>query len=187
MSPFTNPRQKMVLVSGVLAFLAGCSSKPAANLSTAAAAPRPTEAPATVVKEPVAPSPIVSPVTEALPKSVDELNRRGYMKDVFFDFDAYEIRTDQRDVLAKDAAWLKRWPTVKILLEGHCDDRGTDAYNMALGERRAEAAREYLEALGVAPSRVQIVSYGKERPLVAGEDEKDWALNRRDHVLATSE
>jgi peptidoglycan-associated lipoprotein len=187
MHRITKPGRRVAVLSGFLLFLAGCSAKPAAQTSVAAAQQPPVVVPVTVVKEPEPVPPVESPSPDALPKSIDELNRRGYLKDVFFDYDQYAIRADQREILTQDAAWLKKEPTVKILVEGHCDERGTASYNMALGERRAEAMREYLQGLGVASSRVQIVSYGKERPFDPGNDERAWAQNRRDHVLATAE
>ena len=187
MARFTKTGRNAVALSGFLTLLAGCSAKPAAT-TAAAASPEPAAGTPTTVVTEAKPVPAVdSPTTDALPKSLDELNRRGYLKDVFFDFDQYTIRADQRDVLARDAAWLKKQPTVKILIEGHCDDRGTASYNMALGERRAQAMREYLQDLGVSPSRLQVISYGKERPFVVGENEQAWAQNRRDHVLATAD
>jgi peptidoglycan-associated lipoprotein len=123
---------------------------------------------------------------ERLPDDVAEINRKGYLKDNFFDFDQAAIRADQREVLAGDASWLKKWPTVKVRVEGHCDERGTAQYNLALGERRAEADREYLASLGIDTTRVELVSYGKERPFAPGHDEGAWAQNRRDHFVVTA-
>ena len=118
--------------------------------------------------------------------SVEEMNRKGYVKDAFFDYDRYDLRPDQRDTLTKDAAWLREHPTVKIMVEGHCDERGTSQYNMALGQQRAEAVKDYLVQLGIDASRIQIISYGKERPFATGHDENAWAQNRRDHFLVTA-
>jgi peptidoglycan-associated lipoprotein len=98
---------------------------------------------------------------------------------VFFDFDSYEIRADAQDTLNKQAAWLGQYANYAITVEGHCDERGTREYNLALGERRANAVRNYLVAQGVDPSRIQTISYGKERPEVVGNDEAAWAQNRR--------
>lgn len=124
--------------------------------------------------------------SETLPANVQELNRKGYLKDAFFDFDHYEIRVDQRAPLASDAEWLKRWPTVKIRIEGHCDERGTAAYNAALGEKRAAEVKEYLATLGVERTRLETISYGEERPFAEGHDESAWARNRRDHLTVTA-
>src|SRR5262245_6390248 len=98
---------------------------------------------------------------------------------VFFDYDSYEIRADAQDTLNKQAAWLSQYANYAITVEGHCDERGTREYNLALGERRANAVRNYLVAQGVDPNRIQTISYGKERPEVAESNETAWAQNRR--------
>ncbi len=98
---------------------------------------------------------------------------------VWFDYDSYEIRADAQGTLQNQAAWLQQYPQYTILVEGHCDERGTREYNLALGERRANSIKNYLVALGVDPNRVQTVSYGKERPEVLGSDETAFAQNRR--------
>jgi len=98
---------------------------------------------------------------------------------VFFDFDKYNIRADQRGTVEKLAAWLDKNPSVTLTLEGHCDERGTREYNLALGERRANSVRDYLVALGINPGRLSTVSYGEERPAVLGSNESAWAQNRR--------
>ncbi len=174
----------IVLITVSVAFLSvGCSSKPkpAAAPETkpvvAAVTPVPVEAPlADVERKPETPVSL----------SIEELNRKGYLKDAFFDYNRYEIRQDQRDTLEKDAAWLREHPTVKITVEGHCDERGTAQYNMALGQQRAQAVKDYLVGLGIDSSRIQIISYGNERPFAVGHDEKAWAQNRRDHFLVTA-
>lgn len=178
------PMTRLALLSVGAALLAtACSSKP-----------KPVAAPETKpVAAAPAPVPTQTPVAQVEPKpeapariSVEELNRKGYLKDVFFDFDRYEIRQDQRDTLAKDAAWLRENGTVNFTVEGHCDERGTSQYNMALGERRAESVKDYLVQLGIASSRIQVISYGNERPFVTGHDETAWAQNRRGHFLVTA-
>ncbi len=98
---------------------------------------------------------------------------------VFFDTDRSDLSQEARQTLDRQAAWLKRYPAVRVTLEGHCDERGTREYNMALGARRANAARAYLVALGVESGRIQTVSYGAERPAVLGTGESVWAQNRR--------
>ena len=98
---------------------------------------------------------------------------------VFFDFDKSNIRPDQRATLEKQAAWLKAYPQVKLTIEGHCDERGTREYNLALGERRANSVKDFLVALGINPDRLQTISYGKERPVALGHNEAAWAQNRR--------
>lgn len=98
---------------------------------------------------------------------------------VFFDFDKYNIRADQRGTVEALAAWLDTNPSVTLTIEGHCDERGTREYNLALGERRANSVRDYLVALGINPGRLTTVSYGEERPAVLGSNDSAWAQNRR--------
>jgi peptidoglycan-associated lipoprotein len=98
---------------------------------------------------------------------------------VFFDFDKYNIRADQRGTVEALAAWLDANPAVTLTIEGHCDERGTREYNLALGERRANSVRDYLVALGTNPARLSTVSYGEERPAVLGSNDSSWAQNRR--------
>jgi peptidoglycan-associated lipoprotein len=98
---------------------------------------------------------------------------------VFFDTDAYNIDATDRATLDSQATWLRRYPNVRVLVEGHADERGTRDYNLALGQRRAEAARNYLVSIGIPANRVDVISYGKERPEAIGSDEQSWAQNRR--------
>ncbi len=108
------------------------------------------------------------------------------LKDIHFDFDRYEVRREDEEILKENAAWLKKNPGTKVQVEGHCDERGTVEYNLALGERRASYAKQYLVSLGVAADRISTISYGKERPLVTGHDEEAWAKNRRVHFVVLS-
>jgi peptidoglycan-associated lipoprotein len=98
---------------------------------------------------------------------------------VFFDYDKSDIKPEGRQVLQRQADWLKKFANVTVTVEGHCDERGTREYNLALGERRATAVKKMLVALGVTPNRVSTISYGKERPAVPGSTEAAWAQNRR--------
>ncbi|MBW8271498.1 peptidoglycan-associated lipoprotein Pal [Caldovatus aquaticus] len=98
---------------------------------------------------------------------------------VFFDFDRANIRPDQRPVLERQARWLQQYPQVQVTVEGHADERGTREYNLALGQRRANAARDVLIANGVAASRIETISYGEDRPAALGSNEEAWAQNRR--------
>jgi peptidoglycan-associated lipoprotein len=98
---------------------------------------------------------------------------------VFFDTDSSQVRADGRDTLARQAAWLARYPQVTVYMEGHADERGTREYNLALGQRRANSARDLLVANGVSGQRIQTISYGKDRPAALGSDESAWAQNRR--------
>lgn len=105
------------------------------------------------------------------------------LKDVFYDFDKYDIKPTEAKKLQDDAVWIKKNPNVLVTIEGHCDERGTVEYNLALGERRAEAAKKYLVSLGVKASRLKTISYGKSKPFDPGHDEAAWAKNRRAHFV----
>jgi len=109
------------------------------------------------------------------------------LKDVFFDFDKYNLRPDATRTLDINAAWLKENPRQLVLIEGHTDERGTSEYNLALGERRAKAAMGYLVGQGIAASRITIISYGKERPVCTESNEVCWAKNRRAHFLVKAQ
>jgi peptidoglycan-associated lipoprotein len=121
-----------------------------------------------------------------LPLELAEINRAGYLKDAFFDTDKSELREDTREALAANVAWLLAHPTIKVLVEGHCDERHTTEYNLALGWRRANAVKSYMVSLGIAAQRVLTLSYGEERPFAAGHDESAWWQNRRGHFVVTA-
>ncbi len=101
------------------------------------------------------------------------------LKTIHFDFDKFDIRPGDAEILKENAAVLKKYPNLKIQIEGHCDERGTEAYNLALGERRATSTKNYLISLGISPDRITTISYGEERPLDPGHNEEAWAKNRR--------
>lgn len=103
------------------------------------------------------------------------------LKDIFFEYDRAIIGDDQKAALNENARWLKANPAARILVEGHCDERGSAEYNLGLGDRRAKAIRDYLVLSGIAPNRIGTISYGKERPFVLGHDENAWKQNRRVH------
>ena len=115
-----------------------------------------------------------------------EIFESAMLKDVYFDYDRYEIRPQDAEILKDNADLLKRFPKVKVQIEGHCDERGTIEYNLALGERRAGSARNYLLSLGISPDRVSIISYGEERQVDPGHDEEAWSKNRRAHTIIVS-
>lgn len=100
---------------------------------------------------------------------------------IYFDFDKYDIKDEYREVLNQKAALMRQFPSIRVRIEGHTDERGTQEYNLALGERRAKAAYEFLVLLGVNPNQLEIISYGKERPVVEGSNEQAWSANRRDN------
>jgi len=120
------------------------------------------------------PPPLVSQV------SLDELFAR-HVKDVFFDFNKYNIRDDQQASAATDVQFLLRYPELKIVVEGHCDDRGSEEYNLGLGDHRAQAIKAYLVHAGVPADHVRTISYGKEKPFCTQDDEQCWQQNRHDH------
>jgi peptidoglycan-associated lipoprotein len=125
--------------------------------------------------------------TEALPADIEELNRvaqqRGYLQDAFFAYDESTLSPEAQAALTAAANWLKKNPQYNLLIEGHCDERGTEQYNLALGDRRANTAKEYLMTLGVDGNRIRTVSYGEERPFDPGHTEGAWAKNRRAHLV----
>jgi peptidoglycan-associated lipoprotein len=108
------------------------------------------------------------------------------LKDIHFQFDQYDLTEEARNILTEDARVLSNHPSLKIQIEGHCDERGNNQYNLALGERRAASAKLYLLKLGVQESRLSTISYGKERPLDPGHTEEAWARNRRCHLVILS-
>ena len=139
-------------------------------------------------KEPVAPPPpppeTAQPVTTPEPTGPLKGSQEDFLASVssdrvFFDTDKYDIDMEDQSVLRSQAQWLGANPGVNVTIEGHCDERGTRDYNLALGERRANAAKNYLASLGVNPARITTISYGKERPAAMGSDEQAWAQNRR--------
>ena len=108
------------------------------------------------------------------------------LKDIRFDYDKYDIRRVDEGILRENAAFLKKNPKMKIQIEGHCDERGTVEYNLALGERRANSTKRYLVSLGITSDRISTISFGKERPLDPGQNEEAWAKNRRAHIVVLS-
>jgi peptidoglycan-associated lipoprotein len=128
-----------------------------------------------------------SVTSEELSSNIEEANRqaqlRGFIKDAFFGYDEAALSADAQAALTDSANWLKRNPTYNLLIEGHCDERGTEQYNLALGDRRANTAKQFLMTLGVDAARIRTVSYGEERPFDPGHDESAWAKNRRDHLV----
>jgi len=119
-------------------------------------------------------------------KSLEALNAEKPLGDVFFALDSDQLGDDARPILQRNLEWMKRWPSTKIMVEGHADSRGTAEYNLALGEKRAIAVRAYLLSLGLDTQRIQIVSKGKETPFCSEESESCWQQNRRGHFVITA-
>jgi peptidoglycan-associated lipoprotein len=135
-------------------------------------------------RTPATPQPVIPPTgRKDKPIDISPDAATGQPQDVFFDFDKSGLREDQKAALNADVAWLKRNQKVRVTIEGHCDERGANEYNLALGERRAKAVKDYLVAAGIAADRIATVSYGEERPFVLGHDESAWTWNRRGHVV----
>jgi peptidoglycan-associated lipoprotein len=135
------------------------------------------------VEAPVVQEPVLTEEEMFLQKSLDQINREKPLGTVYFDYDRALIRDDAKPVLDGNAAWLGKFKTAKILIEGHCDERGTEEYNLALGEKRAKSTQDYLLSLGVSADRIKIISYGKSQPINPGHDESAWQMNRRAQFL----
>ncbi|HYA32112.1 MAG TPA: peptidoglycan-associated lipoprotein Pal [Thermodesulfovibrionales bacterium] len=116
-----------------------------------------------------------------LPSAMAEIS--GMFKDILFDYDKYDLREDGKQTLKTVSDYLRKNTSHKVLIEGHCDERGTSEYNLALGDKRAKSAKDYLVSLGVPSARVDTLSYGKEKPACAEHTEECWAMNRRDHFV----
>jgi peptidoglycan-associated lipoprotein len=170
---------------------AACNKKPPATAPPqpppppAAPAPPPPPPP----PPPPAPAPAPAPLTEEqifARKTLEQLNAERPLGDVYFNLDESTIRDDARPILAKNADYLKRWSSTRLNVEGHCDERGSGEYNLGLGERRANAVKQYLVNLGVPGDRVNVVSKGKEAPVCSEANESCWQQNRRGHFVFTA-
>jgi len=181
-----------ILVSSLLilmlAFSFSCArkAKPVKTVAEKPAEVTPPEEVTEEVKKPATAEEWEAGKVEKGELTVNDYNRMGVLKDIRFDFDKYNINPQEAQILQEDARWLLANPTVQVLIEGHCDERGTNEYNLALGERRAQSAKAYLIALGVRPERFKTISYGEEMPLDSGHNEIAWAKNRRAHFLIIS-
>jgi peptidoglycan-associated lipoprotein len=159
----------MIKISTVLKFAA------VASVMTLAAC---TDKPKAVETAPPPSSMSSSTTSSIVPGSAEDL-RVNVGDTVHFDYDAYNVTDEGRSVLQRQAAWLAKYPSVRVTVEGHCDERGTREYNLALGARRANSVKEYLVSVGVSAGRVDTISYGKERPICSQSNEACWAQNRR--------
>lgn len=172
----------VTLVALLLTFLfIGCA-KEEPPPPTAEAQPRP-PAPAPAPT----PAPTPAPMAQAPSMSFQQALQEFQNQDIYFDFDKYDLRPDARAILDRKVAFLNANGSVRVQVEGHCDERGTNAYNMVLGERRANAAKQYVTTAGVSAGRVSTISYGEERPLDPGHNEAAWAKNRRAHFVVTGQ
>ncbi len=176
-----------LLLAGLM--ITGCAKRPATTAATAAA-PAPTPRAATPAPSASAPSAAAAPAAAAAaaPAQTPRPSPKEFMavaalKEVYFDFDKYDIRAEDAKTLDANAAWLKSNADNLVLIEGHCDERGTNEYNLALGERRAKATMNYLVSQGIQANRITIISYGEERPVCNEKTEACWAKNRRANFL----
>jgi peptidoglycan-associated lipoprotein len=170
---------------------AACTKEPPAAAPPPPPPAKPAAPPPAPAPPPPAPPPPAAPASlteEQLfaKMTLAELNEKRPLGDVFFDLDESVIRDDGRAALAKNAEYLKRWASTRISVEGHCDERGTPEYNLGLGERRANAVRDYLVGLGVAGDRITTISKGKESPFCTESAESCWQQNRRGHFIFTA-
>jgi peptidoglycan-associated lipoprotein len=189
------PRHLPLLIATVsLAVAAACGGKkppvarpmpPPPPSSTSGTSSRPPSAPVPV-SEPTIVPPEPIPDDAISSASLDDLNKNSPLKPVFYELDSSDLNAESQKVLEENAALLKRYSTWAVTVEGHCDERGTAEYNLALGERRAIAARSYLVSLGIAADRMRTVSYGKEFPFDPGNDEAAFSKNRRAHFVITA-
>ncbi len=162
-----------------LLLLSACASTPT---QTANNTPAPTPEPRKTTPRPQIHQ---APLPGSVAGSREEFQKMAGDR-VHFALDSYALSYKARSILSKQAAWLNRYPRVRILVEGNCDERGTREYNLALGAQRASAVRDYLVNLGVSPSRISTISYGKERPIDGRSNEEAWAINRNAHSAITS-
>lgn len=177
----------------VAAFSAGACAKKKPELPPPAPAPA---APAPPTTPPPPPPPPPAPPTPAPPpptedetfrnKTLDQLNAEKPLADAFFGYDSTELTAEARGALQKNVDWMKRWSSTKVMVEGHADSRGTNEYNLALGERRADAVRDYVVSLGLPVERATIVSKGEEQPFCSEDAESCWQQNRRGHFIITA-
>ncbi|MCD6525538.1 MAG: peptidoglycan-associated lipoprotein Pal [Desulfuromonas sp.] len=164
----------LCLLALTLILAAGCA-KPATDTTITDEVCEVSELPATPVAEEV-PSYIDEPVVEPVPVPVVAA---AVLNPVYFDFDQHTLTQASRDTLMENTRYMEANPTTSIVIEGHCDERGSDEYNLALGERRAAAAQQYLASMGIAAQRIRIISYGEEKPAELASTESAWAKNRR--------
>jgi peptidoglycan-associated lipoprotein len=183
-------RKALVLLTMVLVVVAvgGCPKKKPATTPEMTITPttvEPTQEVAPATEPAIAGDQTPDPLSGDLVAANEYATSQGLLGDVFFDYDAFELRQDARDRLAQNAKFLTSHPEFILTIEGHADERGTNDYNLALGDKRANAAKEYLSTLGVGAERLRTVSYGEERPFCGESTEECWQQNRRAHFTIT--
>jgi peptidoglycan-associated lipoprotein len=178
---FETRRAVTLAAIGMAVALSACASKPKPQPEMGPPPPPPPGEPSYPTPPP---PPAVDRNGRPIPGSVQDFVVNVGDR-VYFDFDSYQVRNDAQPLLDQQAQWLQRYPSVKVRIEGNCDERGTREYNLALGARRANSVREYLTAHGVATGRIETMSYGKERPIDGGSSEDSYAKNRNAHTAIT--
>jgi peptidoglycan-associated lipoprotein len=194
MTQFSRFLMSATAVATIGLMAAGCHGKKPETAPPPPPAPPPVVTPAPPPPPPPpppapAPQPTPAPLSEDQifsRKTLDQLNAEKPLADAFFDYDRSDLKEEGTTALQKDADWLKKWSAVKVTVEGHCDSRGTAEYNLALGERRANAVKTYLVSLGISADRILVISKGKEQPFCTEENEGCWSQNRRGHFIVTA-
>lgn len=185
----------VLIITGIVS-IAGCSTKrilppdqPAVEQTEEKKGDKKAEADAAVSKEPHKESITEKHISKAQPSdsemSIKELQTK--IKDIHFDYDRYDIRDDAKPVMKEVADMLSKNRKIKVIIEGHCDERGTNEYNLGLGDRRASSTKEYLVSLGIPTGKIETISYGEEKPVCAEQTEECWGKNRRAHFVLVEE
>ncbi|HJU41513.1 MAG TPA: peptidoglycan-associated lipoprotein Pal [Vicinamibacterales bacterium] len=185
---------KLMVLAVLITMTIGACAKKQPPVARPMPPPANTGTAMTNVPPPPPPTPVTEPTISvpSIPEdsiagmSIDDLNRDSPLRPLFFELDSAEVSAEGQRLLQENAAIMKKYPTWQITIEGHCDERGTAEYNLALGERRALAAKTYLVSLGIPADKVKTVSYGKEFPFDPGHDDAAWAKNRRAHFVITA-
>lgn len=190
-----NSRALIVLVLLLTVVVAACKGKAKPPVARPMPPPSTSVDPNANAKPPAPPQPVIEPPINVPPmpaddaigsKSLDDLNRDSPLRPLFFELDSADVSAEGQQVMQANAAVLKKYPGMQVTIEGHCDERGTAEYNLALGERRALAAKNYLVSLGIPADKIKTVSYGKEFPFDPGHDDGAWSKNRRAHFVITA-
>jgi peptidoglycan-associated lipoprotein len=175
--------QKFTLIAALGLSLAACGGKKKVELESPPVTARPETAAPTPAERPAT---VETGASNIVPGSQDDLRAQAGGDTVLFAYDSYELDGEARATLLKHATWLRGNPSVRVTLEGHCDERGTREYNLALGDRRANSAKNFLASQGIDVARLNTISYGKEKPAVDGADEAAYAQNRRAVTMVMS-
>jgi peptidoglycan-associated lipoprotein len=171
----------VIAVALGLFWLVGCSSTKQPTVETPPAA-----TPQAAAKSPVRKAQASTSLEDLQKGQTPETPKENPLREIYFDFDDYQLKSSAREILKTNADWLMKNPSVTVTIEGHCDERGTSEYNLALGAKRAQAAKDYLATSGVSTSRLTTTSYGSEIPVCREHNEECWQRNRRDRFVATA-